>query len=446
MDFTPPSCKVFPLPWGGLENHPKGSGWVSCFDPLWSVLVRERQRVVASLYRIVFPQEFQCVAGVLSTLFCKRGCCSLSRTRKGKFGKQTCPHPVARYMGLPLLHCNLWRYEPLRLDGQTWITISVQERQADLQPWWTTITFEVRSCLWIQTDAQTERQRDRETERERERERDRQTDRQIDRQTDRTDKTDKTDETDETDETRRDRQDKTDKTEERDKTREDKTDKTNKQTQTDKQKKNMKTHACTHTHTPEERKKGGKETNEQSWPSLPLGHSPIPGMSLECPDSSPPCAQDRMQGIFQNAAGYTLFKQILRTLPDLTWYRSLWGPSSPKCARECPRVSPAFEKQGCPSECPMSNRTCPESVPGVLHTLGTLLGDTLRSPGPKGLLRHAVGHSPGHPGFQGHSWGLYRWGNFGLEGLMSHVGGFLWRPLKPHEWPFEFQNLGFQGL
>ena len=101
-----------------------------------------------------------------------------------------------------------------------------------------------------------------------------------------------------------------------------------------------------------------------------------------------------------------------------TCYKSLSGPSGPKCPRGCPR------KRGCPRECPtgcprgplgplgpgVSNK-CPRSVKKVSGTLRGHSRDTfwtLRSPGPKGPRGDPVGHSLGHPRFRGHPRGHSR--------------------------------------
>ena len=86
--------------------------------------------------------------------------------------------------------------------------------------------------------------------------------------------------------------------------------------------------------------------------------------------------------------------QSFRKLPRLAippaCYRSLSGPSGPKCPRSVPKSVP--ESEGCPGECPTGcsrgpsgpgsgvSKKCPESVPGVSkrcpgHSRDTL-GDT----------------------------------------------------------------------
>ena len=82
-----------------------------------------------------------------------------------------------------------------------------------------------------------------------------------------------------------------------------------------------------------------------------------------------------------------------------TSYRSLSGPSGPKCPGKCPRECP--RKRGCQREClqgpsgpglqSVQKFKCPKSVPGVVKKESrTLWGHsrdsfwTLQSPGPEG--------------------------------------------------------------
>ena len=113
-------------------------------------------------------------------------------------------------------------------------------------------------------------------------------------------------------------------------------------------------------------------------------------------------------------------------------YRSLSGPSGPKCPRSVPESVP--ENGGCPRECPTGcprgpsgpglrsvqkvSRECPRSVRDTFLTLRGHSRDTfwtLRSPGPEGPRGHPVGHSLGHPPFSGTLSGTLR-GHFGPEG------------------------------
>ena len=98
-------------------------------------------------------------------------------------------------------------------------------------------------------------------------------------------------------------------------------------------------------------------------------------------------------------------------------YRSLSGPSGPKCPRSVPESVP--ENGGCPRECPTG---CPRgpSGPGLRSVQkvsrecpGTLSGHFLDTPGT--LSGHPVGHSLGHPPFSGTLSGTLR-GHFGPEG------------------------------
>ena len=87
-------------------------------------------------------------------------------------------------------------------------------------------------------------------------------------------------------------------------------------------------------------------------------------------------------------------------------YRSVSGPSGPRCPRECP-----WECPECPKSVPRVSRECQKGVP---DTLGTLLWHS-GAWGPKGprdtfwdtpsntpcFREHSLGHSPGHFGPEG---------------------------------------------
>ena len=97
-----------------------------------------------------------------------------------------------------------------------------------------------------------------------------------------------------------------------------------------------------------------------------------------------------------------------------------FGPFGPEVSPECPRKRGVSEGV---SDGVSKKR--PESVPGVSETLFWHSGDTLGTlfghsgaRGPKGPVRHPVGHSLGHPPFSGTQLSGTLRGHFGPERLL----------------------------
>ena len=119
---------------------------------------------------------------------------------------------------------------------------------------------------------------------------------------------------------------------------------------------------------------------------------------------------------------WRLFFQKSHVANPPTCYRSLSGPSGPKCPESVPEGVPenggvgGSVRRGVPGgprlrSVQKVSRECPRSVKKVSGTLRGHSRDTfwtLRSLGPKGPRGHPVGHSLGHPRFRGHPRGHSR--------------------------------------